>query len=62
MASSLHHPLEGIVHADEFMIGGPEEQKRWSKEIDSCSIRNCGSECWKGIGRGDRKCFLKRIR
>jgi len=28
MASSLHHPLEGIVHVDEFMIGGPEEQKR----------------------------------
>jgi hypothetical protein len=28
MASSLQHPLEGVVHVDEFMIGGPEEQKR----------------------------------
>lgn len=28
MASSLQYPLEGTVHVDEFMIGGPEEQKR----------------------------------
>ena len=28
MASSLQYPLEGLVHVDEFMIGGPEEQKR----------------------------------
>lgn len=28
MASSLQHPLEGLVHVDEFMIGGPEEQRR----------------------------------
>ncbi len=28
MASSLQYPLEGVVHVDEFMIGGPEEQKR----------------------------------
>ena len=28
MASSLQYPLEGMVHVDEFMIGGPEEQKR----------------------------------
>ena len=28
MASSLQYPLEGKVHVDEFMIGGPEEQKR----------------------------------
>lgn len=28
MASSLQYPLEGRVHVDEFMVGGPEEQKR----------------------------------
>jgi hypothetical protein len=28
MASSLKYPLTGIVHVDEFMVGGPEEQKR----------------------------------
>ena len=66
MASSLHHPLEGIVHVDEFMIGGPEEQKRGrsvgAKKLIVVAFRNCGSGCWKGIRRGDRKCFLKRIR
>jgi hypothetical protein len=28
MASSLQYPLTGTVHVDEFMIGGPEEEKR----------------------------------
>lgn len=28
MASSLQYPLEGVIHVDEFMIGGSEEQKR----------------------------------
>ena len=28
MASSLQYPLTGTVHVDEFMVGGPEEQKR----------------------------------
>jgi len=28
MKSSLNHPLTGIIHVDEFMIGGPEEDKR----------------------------------
>ena len=28
MASSLQFPLTGVVHVDEFMIGGAEEQKR----------------------------------
>jgi len=26
--SSLKHPLTGTVHFDEFMVGGPEQQKR----------------------------------
>lgn len=28
MASSLQYPLTGTVHVDEFMVGGPELQKR----------------------------------
>ena len=28
MQNSLQYALEGNVHVDEFMIGGPEEQKR----------------------------------
>ncbi len=28
IASSPQYPLEGTVHVDEFMIGGPELQKR----------------------------------
>ena len=28
MVSSLQYPLNGTIHVDEFMIGGPEEQKR----------------------------------
>lgn len=28
MQSSLNHPLTGTIHVDEFMIGGPEKDKR----------------------------------
>lgn len=28
MESSLNHPLTGTIHVDEFLIGGPEENKR----------------------------------
>ena len=28
MKSSKHYPLAGKVHIDEFLIGGPEEEKR----------------------------------
>lgn len=28
MESSLNHPLKGTIHVDEFLIGGPEENKR----------------------------------
>ena len=28
MVSSLKHPLIGTIHVDEFMVGGPEEDKR----------------------------------
>lgn len=32
MASSLKYPLQGLVHVDEFFVGGPEEQKRGRKK------------------------------
>lgn len=51
MASSLQCPLEGIVHVDEFMIGGPEEQKRGrskgSKKLIAVALEIVGS----GVGR-----------
>jgi hypothetical protein len=28
MKNSLNHPLTGIIHVDEFMVGGPEENKK----------------------------------
>lgn len=28
MKSSLDHPLTGVIHVDEFMIGGPEKNKK----------------------------------
>ena len=28
MKSSLNYPLTGTIHVDEFMVGGPEENKR----------------------------------
>jgi len=28
MKSSLNYPLTGTIHVDEFMVGGPEEDKR----------------------------------
>lgn len=32
MKSSLKNPLTGIVHVDEFVIGGPEKGKKGKKE------------------------------
>ena len=41
MKSSLNRPLTGTIHVDEFMIGGPEENKKGrskglKKLIGSC--------------------------
>ena len=51
MASSLKYPLEGLVHVDEFMIGGPEEQKRGrskgSKKLIVVALEIVGT----GVGR-----------
>ena len=51
MASSLKYPLEGLVHVDEFMVGGPEEQKRGrskgSKKLIVVALEIVGA----GVGR-----------
>lgn len=53
MASSLQYPLEGTIHVDEFMIGGPEEQKRGrskgSKKLLVVALEVLGSG--SGVGR-----------
>jgi hypothetical protein len=28
MKSSFNYPLTGMIHVDEFMVGGPEENKK----------------------------------
>ena len=39
MKSSLNHPLTGIIHVDEFMVGGPEEnQKGRSKGLKKLAV------------------------
>ncbi len=51
MAGSLHHPLEGIVHVDEFMIGGSEEQKR-GRSVGAKKLIVVGLEIVEvGVGR-----------
>lgn len=51
MASSFQYPLEGLVHVDEFMIGGSEEQKRGrtkgSKKLIVLALEIVGT----GVGR-----------
>jgi hypothetical protein len=52
MASSLQYPIDGLVHVDEFMIGGPEEQMRGrskgEKKLIVVALEILGS----GVGRG----------
>ncbi len=39
MKSGLNHPLTGIIHVDEFMVGGPEEnQKGRSKGLKKLAV------------------------
>lgn len=51
MRSSLLHPLTGLVHIDEFWIGGPEQEKRGrslgSKKMIVVALEIVG----KGVGR-----------
>lgn len=52
MESSLKHPLEGIVHVDEFFIGGAEEQKRGRNKGAKKLIVVLLEVLENGVGRG----------
>lgn len=52
MASSLKQPLTGIVHVDEFMVGGPEEQKRGRNKGSKKLIVVVLEITKQGVGRG----------
>jgi hypothetical protein len=45
MKSSSKHPLSGVIHVDEFVVGGPEEGKK--------------GDLWGGgcVGDGGAGCF-----
>lgn len=50
MESSLNQPLTGTIHVDEFMFGGPEEDKKGrSKGLKS--LRNQNKRIENGIIR-----------
>lgn len=71
MASSLKYPLTGIVHVDEFMVGGPEEQKRGRNkgskklivvalEITSEGVGRAYSEVIEKASSNELGSFLKK--
>jgi hypothetical protein len=51
MKSSLQHPLTGTVHVDEFMVGGPEEQKRGRTKGNKKLIVVALEVLEQGVGR-----------
>lgn len=51
MASSLQYPLTGTVHVDEFMIGGPEIEKRGRSKGSKKLIVVALEILEKGVGR-----------
>lgn len=51
MASSLSNPLQGIVHVDEFFVGGPEEQKRGRAKGDKKLVVLALEIVGNGVGR-----------
>lgn len=51
MASSLKHPIDGTVHVDEFMLGGPEEGKRGRSKGDKKLIVLAVEILEGGVGR-----------
>lgn len=51
MKSSMQNPLAGLVHVDEFFVGGPEEQKR-GRSLGSKKLVVVALEVTKdGVGR-----------
>lgn len=51
MASSLKYPLNGTVHVDEFMIGGPEDGKRGRSKGNKKLIVLAVEILEEGVGR-----------
>lgn len=51
MKSSLRNPLTGLVHADEFVIGGPEEGKKGRSKGDKKLIVLAIEILENGVGR-----------
>jgi hypothetical protein len=51
MSSSLKWPLTGIVHVDEFMVGGPEEGKRGRSKGDKKLVVLAVEVFEEGVGR-----------
>jgi|SRR5665811_1833862 len=51
MASSLKYPLNGTVHVDEFMVGGPEDGKRGRSKGDKKLIVLAVEILKDGVGR-----------
>ena len=51
MASSLTNQLQGIVHVDEFFVGGPEEQKRGRAKGDKKLVVLALEIVENGVGR-----------
>jgi len=51
MSSSLNHPLNGVVHVDEFVIGGPEEGKKGRSKGDKKLIVLAVEIVDDGVGR-----------
>ncbi len=51
MSSSLEHPIDRIVHVDEFMIGGPEEGKKGRSKGDKKLIVLAVEILDNGVGR-----------
>lgn len=51
MSSSLNYPLNGTIHLDEFMIGGPEEGKKGRSKGDKKLIVLAVEILKDGVGR-----------
>jgi hypothetical protein len=51
MSSSLKHGIDGTVHVDEFMLGGPEEGKRRRSKADKKLIVLAVEILENGVGR-----------
>jgi len=51
MSSSLNHPLNGTIHVDEFMVGGPEEGKKGRSKGNKKLIVLAVEISGDGVGR-----------